>query len=121
MYTFRILNNGHEVENIEAGTFTSREEARFTAEQMLPDLCPDASKLRKFYRVEVVLVPPAKVYHVVTKTDKGYRIACGFSFPTLAEAVEWRDRNHAAGKVATEVPGYIGDGWFSLNPANIVA
>lgn len=52
-YTFVIFNNGREVENLDAGTFATHEEALAAAEAALDDVCPKGSNMRRFYRAEV--------------------------------------------------------------------
>lgn len=57
-YTFRVTNNGREVENLgeENYAFDSEQEAVVQGETVLDDLCPRLSPTRRFYRVEAVPV-----------------------------------------------------------------
>lgn len=52
-YTFAILHNGREVENIQPGTFFQHTYAELAAQDMLDDLCPAGSPHRSAYRIEV--------------------------------------------------------------------
>ena len=55
-YTYRILHNGREVENLGAEMFHSESVAREAGEIRADDLCPPHSPSRKFYYVEAVIV-----------------------------------------------------------------
>lgn len=55
-YTFRITNNGREVENLgeKDYAFDREQDAIDLGESLLDDLCPPHSPNRKSYRVEAV-------------------------------------------------------------------
>lgn len=52
-WTFALIHNGREIDNVDAGTFATEAEAREAGESALDDYCPRESTNRKFYRVEV--------------------------------------------------------------------
>lgn len=58
-WTYRITNNGREVENLDAGTYATEAEARQAGEAALDDCCPPGSKNRSAYRLEVYAVRAA--------------------------------------------------------------
>ena len=53
VFTFAIMNNGREVENLDAGTYGSIASATDAGYDALLDLCPENSPMRICYRVEV--------------------------------------------------------------------
>lgn len=64
----------------------------------------------------------ATKYHVVQKSDRGYEMACSFSFDTVADADAWRRKNlRGPSLIATRVPADVGHGWKTLNADDIVA
>ena len=54
MFTWIILHNGREVENLSAGKYATEAEADHAGLVVLDDLCPLASPNRRYYRVVVV-------------------------------------------------------------------
>ena len=51
-YTFALIDNGREIDNIDADSFDTEDEARAAGERELDNVCPKLSPTRKFYRVE---------------------------------------------------------------------
>ena len=60
-HTFRILNNGREVENIHADEYPTMEEAFCAGVNAVDDLCPRMSPNRRFYSVETTQIEDNKI------------------------------------------------------------
>jgi hypothetical protein len=52
-WSYRIFNNGAEVENLDATLHETEDGALRAAKNNLDDLCPERSPNRRFYRVDV--------------------------------------------------------------------
>ena len=52
-YTYALFNNGREIDDVEAGEFSSEAEATEAARAALDDMCPPKSEHRRFWRYEV--------------------------------------------------------------------
>lgn len=53
MFTFALIDNGSEIDNVQADTFATEAEAQAAGESALDGVCPRGSAHRRFYRVEV--------------------------------------------------------------------
>lgn len=52
MYTYALIDNGRELDNVEPGVFATEAEALADGERELDMVCPRGSPHRRYYRVE---------------------------------------------------------------------
>ena len=75
-HTFRILNNGREVENIHADEYPTMEEAFCAGVNAVDDLCPRMSPNRHFYSVETIQIEDNKIDHNLISAATDLLAAC---------------------------------------------
>lgn len=52
-YTYALINNGREIDNVDAGIYATEAEALEAGTDAMDDVCPSGSPRRRYYRVEV--------------------------------------------------------------------